>query len=138
MERTNYDLNIRLTEIWENHFPEVPRVGEVVITFGRRSQTRLGSIKRRAGRVIITITGYFRDRRVPDVVVDETIAHELTHYTHGFESPLPQLYRYPHEGGVVRRELIARGLGDTHRAARRWLHNHWRDFLQVYRLDKAN
>lgn len=128
--RDNHWLDVRLSEIWETAFADVPRVGEIAISFGQKATGRLGSIRRRGQRILITVTGYFRDSQIPDEVIDETIAHELVHYSHGFESPLPQLYRYPHEGGIVRRELIRRGLGATHQKSRRWLRAHWRHYLK--------
>lgn len=118
-------LEVRLSEIWEQYYADVPREESLVIQFGSKTKHRLGSIKRRTGRSIITVTGYFRDPQVPEYVIDETIAHELAHYSHGFESPLPQLYRYPHEGGIVRKELAKRGLSLIHRQSRRWLRDHW-------------
>lgn len=123
-------LEIRLTELWETYFHDVYRESNLIIRFGPRTASRLGSIKRRQGQTIITVTGHFRHREIPDYVIDETITHELTHYTHGFESPLPRLYHYPHEGSIVRQELRRRGLGSIHLAARRWLKTHWRTYLR--------
>ncbi|MCX6812809.1 MAG: hypothetical protein NTW79_04330, partial [Candidatus Berkelbacteria bacterium] len=40
----------------------------------------------------IIINGFFRDEEIPEFVVDAVIAHELSHYAHGFNSPLPQLH----------------------------------------------
>lgn len=130
MERTNTWLRERLLYLGQTAFPDLETITEIQVSFGRKSRTRLGSIRRRNGVSLITITGYFRDPQIPDGVLDETIAHELAHYTHGFESPLPRLYRYPHSGGIITRELIKRGLGDTHRFARRWLKAHWPSYLR--------
>ncbi len=123
-------LDIRLSEIWETYFPDTEREPDLAIRFGSKAAGRLGSIKRRRGQTIITVTSYFRDPTIPQDVIDETIAHELVHYAHGFESPLPQLYRYPHEGGIIRREMVKRGLSIIQRNAKRWLKHHWRAYLQ--------
>jgi hypothetical protein len=123
----------------------------VLIKFGKKSKRQLGSIRwvRRGTGVkslmskridehkmqddkrisLITITKYFQDERVPEYVVDGTIAHELVHYVHGFHSPLKQLYRHPHKGGIVRKELAKRGLGEVHNEAEKWLKGEWRKYL---------
>lgn len=126
-------LEERLRMVWNRYFQDVERANDVVIGFGRRAGARLGSIVREprgAKRSIITITGYFRDRTVPDFVVDTVIAHELAHYTHGFSSPHKQLHRHPHSGGVVSKELRARGMGDALKLQRKWLKLHWRNFVK--------
>jgi hypothetical protein len=124
-ERTNAWLTDRLPHIWQTYFRDIPQANPVAIRFGRRARARLGSIRQRRERTTITITGYFRSQTIPEYVVAETIAHELVHYAHGFESPLPKLYRYPHEGRIVQAELTKRGLGKQHRVARAWLKTHW-------------
>ena len=126
--------------VWGRYFTDIPRGNEVVIGFGRRAHARLGSILReRHGkkRSLITITGFFRDRNVPDFVVDTVIAHELAHYAHGFSSPHRQLYRHPHEGAVVSKELRARGMGDALRLQKKWLRLHWRTYVQATRTGGA-
>jgi hypothetical protein len=57
----------------------------------------------------ILINRLFQLEIVPVEVVDATIAHELTHYLHGFSSPLEQKFSTPHAGGVVTKELKKRG-----------------------------
>lgn len=123
--RDNSWLTNRLDILWGNYFSDLFREPNLVVRFGVRAKQRLGSIKRRNGHTVITITNYYRSLLVPDYVVDETITHELVHYSHGFESPLPRLYRYPHEGNIVHRELAKRGLSVVHRDARRWLKTNW-------------
>lgn len=142
MQRDNDWLADRLATIWHRHFPDITQPNEVLIIFGRKSRTRLGSIgmpgwqekvraisyqSKRApqGTSVITITGYFRDLRIPEYVVDATIAHELTHYAHGFHSPHPQLYDHPHQGGIVDKELEKRGLGSILRQQKTWLRSQW-------------
>lgn len=124
-ERTNRWLAIHLETVWSTYFADVPRANPVSIIFGKKARARLGSIRQKHGITTITITGHFRSPAVPENILTETIAHELVHYTHGFESPLPKLYRYPHEGRVVQQELVNRGLVTVHRTARHWLKTHW-------------
>lgn len=146
--RNNDWLADRLAEIWYRHFSDVKQCNEVDIKFGRSSKSRLGSIgmpgwqdkhsryrylpnrQRRKGRSTITVTGYFKDERVPAYVVDVTVAHELVHYAHGFHSPYPQLYRYPHRGGVVDKELRQREMGKLLKQQQVWLKRHWSIFTE--------
>lgn len=111
--RDNIWLLSRLDHLWEKHFPDVRQSNKVFIKFGRNSRLRLGSIRMdpRNRHTLIIITGMFKDPSIPVEVVDHTIGHELTHYAQGFSSPHIKLHRYPHEGGVVKRELLARGFG---------------------------
>jgi hypothetical protein len=150
--RTNNWLAERMYDLWDDHFADVPRKNLVIITFGRASSRQLGSIKwaRKNTRIksllkskaiqdahavqddrritVITITRNFQDPDIPEYVVKATIAHEIVHYVHGFSSPLKQTYRYPHQGGIVRKELESRGLGELHTKARRWLRENWSDY----------
>ncbi|MFA6963623.1 MAG: hypothetical protein WC227_02815 [Patescibacteria group bacterium] len=119
-----------LNETWQQYFADVERPNDVTISFGRTAKRRLGSIRQVAprdknSRTIITITGYFRDKNVPEYIVASTIAHELCHYAHGFASPLPKFSRYPHHGGIVDTELKNRGLGDQLKAQKLWLKQEW-------------
>lgn len=132
--RDNKWLAQRLETIWKIHFADVAIENEVIVRFGRAAATRLGTIKfgRRTinPRTYITITGYFRNELVPEYVVDAVLAHELTHYAHGFHSPGEQLYRHPHKHGVVTKELTARELGDIVKKQKKWLTTNWREFLK--------
>lgn len=130
VERNQDWLELRLTELWEEYFPDIHREPHLQIKFGAKAKHRLGSIKRRNGISLITLTGYFRDPAIPECVIDETIVHELVHYSHGFESPLPRLYRYPHEGGIINREMAKRGLSIIHRNAKRWLKQNWATYTR--------
>lgn len=141
-----------LYEIWEKYFSDVPRKNLVVIKFGKYSKRQLGSIKRANEKTkikrllqkykdlldieddksisVITITRYFQREDIPEFVVVSTIAHELCHYTHGFNSPLPKMYQYPHQGGIVRKEMDNRGLRDTRMKTKRWLKKNWQDYIE--------
>ncbi len=117
-----------LDKIWDNYFPEVQQVNDVRIVFGRRTKRRLGSISldptdRKTS--VITMNGLFRREDVPEFVVEATIFHELTHYAHGFNSPLDQAQAHPHAGGVMRREFAERGLLELYLQQKRWLKTNW-------------
>lgn len=113
----------RLDYLWTNFFSDVAQVNPVYIHFGRYSKYRLGSIRleRVSKKTYITITGMFKDERIPTEVVDHTIAHEMCHYTHGFSSPKPRLHKYPHHGGVIKKELEARNLHKLVKSYDVWL-----------------
>ncbi len=153
IKRDNTWLEEKLYTIWEEYFADIPRKNMVLIKFGRSSARQLGSIKW-AGRnarikhmfksrevqeyyenqddkriTIITITSKFKDVKIPEYVVLLTIAHELTHYAHGFSSPLSQSYIHPHKGGIIHKELAKRGLGELHKKAKKWIKDNWRDYL---------
>jgi len=150
--RTNQWLENQLHNIWENHFADVPRKNLVLIKFGKSSKRQLGSIKwaNKNSKIkialkslqtdwdasddkrisIITITKYFQKLDIPEDVVKATIAHELVHYTHGFHSPLPRLFSHPHRGGIVKKELYKRDLGDLYRNSEAWLKKEWVNFLR--------
>ena len=151
-DRTDTWLAKRMYRMWEDHFADVPRRNFVLIKFGRSSSRQLGSIKwaRKSTRIkslmkksdlreyhsnqddkritVITITKKFMNADIPEFVIDATIAHELVHYVHGFSSPLKQTFRYPHQGGIVRKELESRGLGKMQKKARIWLRENWRRY----------
>ncbi len=118
-------LEERVKLLWENHFSDVPQGYPIVVRFGTRAQRRFGSISGRNGVSLITVNMLYALPDVPVYVVDETLAHELAHYAHGFGSGLPRLYVDPHRGGVVTMELEKRGLGEVHRIAEAWRETHW-------------
>ncbi len=121
--RNDIWLLSRLDYIWTEYFPDVSQKNKVFIKFGRFSKYRLGSIKLhpRTRDTHITITAMFKDQSIPEAVVDQTIGHELVHYTQGFSSVHPRLHRYPHAGGVVSKEMISRGMGHLYKAYQDWI-----------------
>lgn len=124
-----------LADIWYRHFDDVPQSNEVRIVYGRKAKRRLGSISR--DRVdfavsIITINPIFQDLDVPENVIRATIVHEMTHYAHGFNSPLEQKHAHPHSGGVIRREFAERGLEQLFLDQKKWLKENWVGVLQKY------
>lgn len=145
--RDNSFLENLLYDIWEEYFSDVPRQNLVRIRFGKHAKRQLGCIvllkdDRSVERFIgerddidvrsvseIRITRYFAYDNVPEFVIKSTIAHELCHYTHGFNSPLKQLYNKPHQGGVVNREMRERGLGEVLDNAQGWLKENWLDVI---------
>lgn len=133
-KRDDVWLLSRLDYLWSNYFSNVRQINPVYIKFGRFSRFRLGSIRldRLSKKSYITITGMFKDERVPQEVVDHTIAHELCHYTHGFSSPKPRLHKYPHHGGVIRKELEARGLHNLVKAYADWLKSYRKSLKARY------
>lgn len=152
MIRDDTWLLSRLDHIWTKHFFDVPQLNPVVIHFGRFARLRFGSIrmedlslrptnqiifgvrKRPQQKVtVITITAMFKDTEIPATVVDHTIAHELVHYAHGFSSPHPRMHRFPHEGGVVRREMEKRGLGSLVNAYKEWIKDYREELREYYR-----
>ena len=126
LKRDNNWLLSRLDLIWEKHFQDITQTNKVFLKFGRYSRLRLGSIKldKRSGHTQITITSMFKELSVPTEVVDHTIGHELAHYAQGFSSPHPKLHRYPHEGGVVKRELMARGFHSELKVYQKWINSY--------------
>jgi hypothetical protein len=126
--RDNGWLQQILDKIWDNYFADVPQVNDVRIVFGRRAKRRLGSISLDPNdrhTSLITINSVFKDMEIPEFVIEATIVHELTHYAHGFNSPLDQAQAHPHAGGVMRREFAERGLLELYLQQKRWLKEHW-------------
>ena len=129
MRRDSF-LQEKLDELLEGAFADVVRPNLIHIRFGRRAKRRFGSIKmNEAGDSVITINGLFRETHIPEQIICATIAHELCHYVHGFGSPLKQRYRHPHQGGVIRKEMEARGLGKLYTFERQWTKAHWKQTL---------
>lgn len=125
----------KLDEVWDNHFPDVPQDNDVHIVWGRRARTRLGSIKLGEKRgqhheTIITINSLFRDPVIPEFVVTATIAHELSHYAHGFNSPIQRKFKNPHAGGVVHHEMRRRGLDEVLKKQKKWIKENWRHYIE--------
>ena len=138
--RTNQWLAEQLHLIHQQYFADVPVSNRLQVRFGRITKTRLGSITSRPRprkgdrdakpeRSIITINGLLRDERVPIEVILAVLGHEFVHYTHGFHSPLPQLYRFPHQSGIVDAELTKRGMQPLLNAETRWTRD---QFVPLY------
>lgn len=134
MNRDNAWLFGRLSFIWATYFKDVPRLNLIIIRFGRYSKLRLGSIKLDpySGKTYITITAMFKDLKIHQDIVDHTIAHELVHYTHGFSSPHRRMHKFPHEGGIIKKEMEKRGLIHLHNAYREWVKTYREDLKEHY------
>jgi len=128
VKRDDAWLQLVLDKIWDNYFVDVLQENDVRILFGRRAKRRVGSISLDglSGKTsVIIINGIFAKTEIPEFVVEATIVHELTHYAHGFNSPLNRAQRHPHAGGVMRREFDERGLLDLYLLQKRWLKDNW-------------
>jgi hypothetical protein len=132
--RDNSWLREQLDFLLEKYFSDIAITNPIEISFGREAKFRFGSIrllkpkgirriigKTEPQKSIITITSMFSKDEVPVDVVRYTIAHELCHYAHGFSSANKRLFKYPHHGGIVNKELTERGAGDLIRAFKQWL-----------------
>ena len=119
-----------LDEIWQAYFADVPRVNQVDIAYCQPWKRRLGLIRLSLDNVtsFIGVNALLQLAEVPEYILTTTIAHELTHYAHGFGSPLPRLYQHPHANNVVKQELERRGLGETMHLCDEWIDNQWFSF----------
>lgn len=137
-------LFLKLDEVWDKYFTDMPQLNDVMIVWGRKARNRLGSIKpgeKRLGEhpeTIITINSLFKDENIPEFIVTATIAHELAHYAHGFHSPLARKYDHPHAGGAVNKELIKRGLEKEMKQQKKWLKENWKNYVNEHLPRKAS
>jgi hypothetical protein len=131
--RTDADLQRYLQEFLEGAFSDMPVRNRISIRFGRKAKRRFGSIKMQPDKKesAITINGLFREEWIPEEIILATLAHELCHYAHGFSSPLPKKYKHPHQGGVIEKEMRARGLGHLFVFERKWTKAHWNRIVQA-------
>lgn len=126
-----------LADIWYRSFEDVPQDNDVVIRWGKRAKRRLGSISvdpRDMTTSVIRVNRLFQDLDVPEFVVRATIFHEMTHYAHGFNSPLEQKQKHPHSGGVIRKEFAERGQVALYEKQRKWLDSTWVSILKKHRM----
>lgn len=123
-------LRQELDHLWRQHFVDVPRVNRVVVSFMGRWKARLGliTLSEDTNTTYIGLNALLRYPEVPSFVASITLAHEMVHYCHGFGSPLPRRYKYPHRGGIVEKELRKRGLAYEHDLYQEWVYSHWYDF----------
>ena len=124
-------LKNKLEDIWKVAFFDVEKKNHIKIRFKGNWKNKFGHIKKlRNGDSEIVINGYFKQEKIPDYIIDLTIAHELVHYSHGFNSPLPRLYKHPHKGGVVNKELKKRGFSHLVKLEKKWVKEEWRPLVQ--------
>jgi hypothetical protein len=119
-----------LAMIWQKYFADIPRVNTVEIAYCQPWKRRLGLIRLSLDneRSFIGLNALLQLSEVPEEVLVTTIAHELTHYAHGFGSPLPRLFEHPHANNVVQNELTQRGLGEVMQQCDDWIDNQWFSF----------
>jgi len=123
--RDNKFLNQRLAQIWFLLFEDTPKLNNVVIRFKGSWKNKFGHIKKIKEDTEIAINGLFKHDLVPEYVIDLTIAHELIHYSHGFNSPLERKYKHPHKGGIVTKELKERGFEKTLKKEKLFVKKEW-------------
>src|SRR3989344_5306136 len=128
--RNDLWLKNRLEYLWGNHFPDVERKNNIHIGFKGNWKNKFGHIKKKGIDSEIIVNGYFKKDVVPDYIIDLTIAHELVHYMHGFNSPYPRLFKHPHKGGIVNKELKKRGFKVHIKDERRWIKEVWRTIMK--------
>lgn len=152
--RNNTYLQNLMYEVWEEYFNDIPRKNFVITKFGKYAKRQLGCLKYATENTkikgllnkygedialqdvnsisVILLTRYFMDESVPEFLLVSTLSHEISHYAHGFHSPLPRKYRYPHRGGVVEKEMQNRGLEDILDKSEVWLKENWLDVIRKY------
>lgn len=148
--RNNSWLKEQLDFLLKNYFSDVKITNPLEIKFGREAKYRFGSIRlvkpggfrllrglrsmsklrdRTPQKSVITITSLFAKESIPVGVVRYTMAHELCHYAHGFSSDNRRMFKYPHHGGIVNRELKNRGAEELILAFKKWLKNYRKKIL---------
>ena len=126
-------LEERLDSLWELLFPDVERKNKVIIRFKGKWKNKFGHIKKlRDGSSEIVINSYFKNETVPEYIIDLTLAHELIHYMHGFNSQHKKLYKHPHAGGIVNKELVKRGFGHIIKLEKKWIKEEWTKIISNF------
>ena len=130
--RDNKWLKKVAQNIWHKYFHDISPTNDLRVKFGKRARWQMGCI--RQGRQkdspsIITINGYFKNPVVPQYVVEAILAHEFVHYLTGFSSSSPRLFRYPHRGGIINREMRRRGLEEVERKQKEWVDENWKNII---------
>lgn len=115
----------RLDHIWQLLFPELEKKNQVNVSFKGKWKNKFGHIKRIGQDTEIVVNSLFKEDIIPEYVIDVTLAHELIHYMHGFNSPHKQKYKHPHAGGIVTRELKKRGFGHMLNLEREFVQKDW-------------
>jgi hypothetical protein len=124
-------LQDRLALLWNTYYSDSPTRYPIAIHFGPRARYRYGSIYSVGKQCHILINRLFAHPDVPEYVIDATICHELAHYVHGYGSGLKKRYAHPHRGGVVDKEMQARGCWHLEEQAGTWRRDCWKDFYEA-------
>lgn len=122
----------RFFGVWDRHFSDISKENKIVVRFKGKWKNKFGHIKMKNGVTEIVINGLFRHYDVPEEVIDLTLAHEICHYIHGFQSPLVRKYKHPHAGGVVSKELKKRGLGNSLRREKQFVKSWWSLYNRIH------
>jgi len=129
--RDDLFLAERLNQIWNMLFPEVERKNNIIVRFKGKWRNKFGHIKLLKDKTTeIAINSHFKNLEIPEYIIDLTLAHELVHYMHGFNSPLEKRFRHPHKGNIVNRELVNRGFGSMLRLEKAFVRQKWPEFLK--------
>ncbi|HEX5416387.1 MAG TPA: hypothetical protein VFZ25_12030, partial [Chloroflexota bacterium] len=123
-----------LDRIWEQYFTDTPRVNRVRVSYGGAWKSRLGLITMSEDELTsyIQVNALLKHPHIPEIITLVTVAHEMVHYAHGFGSPLPRRYKHPHRGGVVKRELVRRGMAHEFDLYDRWVYDNWYEFYAAW------
>lgn len=131
-------LHEQLDRLLKGPFSDLEIANRLELHWGRRAGRRFGSIAMGRDKVSrITINGHFKDEEIPEAIVQATLAHELSHYAHGFSSPLPKKYKSPHAGGVILREFKKRDLEMLYHYEKQWSKTHWGEYLRQHLPPRA-
>lgn len=124
--RDNNWLNQRLEHIWSLLFLDIQKANNVHARFKGRWKNKFGHIKLLKNKDSeIVVNSLFKNPAIPEYIIDITLAHELVHYSHGFNSPLKKLYKHPHKGGIVEKELKRRGFENMIKLEKDFIKNKW-------------
>ncbi len=119
-------LNQRLEHIWALLFLDVPKTNNVNARFKGKWKNKFGHIKLLKNKDSeIVVNSLFKNPVIPEYIIDITLAHELVHYSHGFNSPLKKLYNHPHKGNIVEKELKRRGFESMIKLEKDFIKNKW-------------
>lgn len=116
----------KLEQIWNTYFPDLEKKNEIRIMFKGKSKNTFGNIKLTKDKAsLIRINELFTDERIPEWIIELTIAHELVHYSHGFFSSHSKKFKHPHQGNIVKKELISRGFNLKQHNENKWFKEFW-------------
>jgi len=124
--RNDLWLQERFNKIWETLFTDIERKNNVLVKFKGRWKNKFGHIRLLKDKSSeIVINSLFKHEKIPEFIIDLTLAHELVHYSHGFNSPLEKKYKHPHKGNIINKELAKRGFGEMLRKEKDFIKKEW-------------
>jgi len=124
--------------LWGKSFADIEKKNRIVVRFKGRWKNKFGHIKRlKNNDTEICINGLCKNDSIPEYIIDLTLAHEIVHYIHGFQSPYERMYEHPHKGGIVRKELVKRGFKNALKAERVFLKKEWLSICKELLLNKS-